>query len=99
MTDAAFGAAIAGGRPVGERSPGWVARQMAAAERAAIALEAGLEVLADGFGLGALSVGVALDYVAFRHPAARWGDAAPRLAAWHADVTRRASFRATDPRR
>lgn len=98
MTDAAFGAAIEGRRPKGERSPGWVARQMAAVERTAAVLEAETEALAGGFGLGALSVGVALDYVAFRHPSARWRDAAPRLAAWHAGVVRRPSFRATDPR-
>lgn len=98
MTDAAFSAAIESRRPEGERSPGWVARQLVAVERAAIVLDAELETLTDGFGLGALSVGVALDYVAFRHPGTQWRDAVPRLAAWHADVVRRPSFRATDPR-
>ncbi|WP_207455124.1 glutathione S-transferase family protein [Azospirillum sp. SYSU D00513] len=98
MTDAAFSAAIEGRRPDGERSPGWVARQTAAVERTAAALEAQLELLTAGFGLGALSVGVALDYVAFRHPGVPWRDAAPGLAAWHSEVVRRPSFQATDPR-
>ncbi|WP_142847593.1 glutathione S-transferase family protein [Telmatospirillum sp. J64-1] len=98
LTDAAFDAAIESRRPEGERSPGWVARQMAAAVRMIAALESEAEILAGGFGLGALSVGAALDYVAFRHADLQWRETAPRLAAWHAEIIRRPSFQATDPR-
>ncbi|MFV3074118.1 glutathione S-transferase N-terminal domain-containing protein [Niveispirillum fermenti] len=99
MTDAAFAAVIEGRRPEGERSPGWVARQMAAITRSLPALEAAVpDLRADGFGLGGLSVAVALDYLDFRHAGLDWRGDCPALAVWFAQNIGRSSLCATDPR-
>lgn len=99
LTDAAFAAVMEGRRPEGERSPAWVARQMAAIARTLSALDAAVpDLQADGFGLGGLSVAVALDYLDFRHAGLDWRAACPALAVWFAQHIGRPSLCATDPR-
>lgn len=98
VTDAAFSAVIEGRRPEGERSPGWVERQKAAILRALPVLEGEVPALSARFGLGALTVAVALDYLDFRHAALAWGERAPALREWFDGVRQRPSMRATDPR-
>lgn len=98
VTDAAFSAVIEGRRLEGERSPGWVERQKAAILRAMPVLEAEARTLAQGFGMGALSVAVALDYLDFRHAGLAWRQHVPRLREWFEEVRERPSLRATDPR-
>ncbi|WP_114394366.1 glutathione S-transferase family protein [Oleisolibacter albus] len=98
LLDAAFAAAAEGRRPEDGRSPAWVARQRAVAMRTLPALTAALPDLSAGFGLGALSVAVALDYLAFRHGDLAWERQAPDLAGWFRQAAARPSLRATDPR-
>ena len=45
--------------------------------------------------LGEISIAVALDYLAFRLPEVNWKEEYPRIQAWHAGVTARASFEQT----
>ena len=47
--------------------------------------------------IGTLTVGCALGYVDYRFGTLGWRGVAPRLAAWHAELTQRASFEATQP--
>lgn len=99
LLDAAFSAVIEGRRPVGERSPAWVARQKAAIARTVPVLDAAVDDLtAEGFGLGGLSVACALDYLDFRHGDLDWRAGCPALAGWFATVIDRPCLRATDPR-
>ncbi|MBM3528854.1 MAG: glutathione S-transferase family protein [Alphaproteobacteria bacterium] len=48
------------------------------------------------FAIGHIAVGCALSYIDFRWPGDRWRDNHPKLAAWHATVAARPSFRATE---
>lgn len=98
LLDAAFAAAAEGRRPQEGRSPSWVARQRAVAMRTLPALTAALPDLSVAFGLGALSVAVALDYLDFRHGDLAWERQAPALAGWFRQAVARPSLRATDPR-
>ncbi len=99
LMDAAFSAVVEGRRPAGEQSPGWVARQKAAIARSLPVLEGAMADLeAEGFGLGGLSVAVALDYLDFRHDSIDWRQGCPLLADWCAGISGRPSLRATDPR-
>ncbi len=45
--------------------------------------------------LGEIAITVALDYLAFRLPEENWEEEYPRLLAWQAGVTKRASFQET----
>lgn len=49
------------------------------------------------FSIGHVTVACALGYADYRFASLGWRDSAPRLAHWHADVSRRASIRATEP--
>jgi glutathione S-transferase len=48
------------------------------------------------FSIGHIAVGCALSYIDFRWPGDRWRDSHPKLAAWHAAIAARPSFRATE---
>jgi glutathione S-transferase len=61
------------------------------------ALEAEADVLArTPYGIGHIAIGCALSYLDFRFADEPWREAHPRLAAWHATIAARPSFRATD---
>lgn len=49
------------------------------------------------FSIGTLTVGCALGYVDYRFDAYGWRQRAPKLAAWYASLSERASMRATEP--
>lgn len=49
------------------------------------------------FSIGHVAVGCALGYLDYRFEALDWRAVAPRLAAWHAEASRRESFAATEP--
>lgn len=49
------------------------------------------------FSIGTLTVGCALGYIDYRFDALGWRNTAPQLAAWHAELMQRPSFRATEP--
>jgi glutathione S-transferase len=46
--------------------------------------------------IGHIAVGVALSYIDFRFPEDQWRQAHPKLAAWHAKVAARPSFKVTE---
>lgn len=47
--------------------------------------------------IGQVTIGCALGYIDYRFADMAWRDAAPRLAAWHAALSRRPSFERTAP--
>lgn len=55
------------------------------------------DLAASRFGIGHLSIGVALAYLDFRFAAENWRDGRPRLATWHAEFNRRPSVQANLP--
>jgi glutathione S-transferase len=48
------------------------------------------------YDIGHIAIGVALSYLDFRFPEDDWRGPHPRLAAWHATIAARPSFRATE---
>jgi glutathione S-transferase len=61
------------------------------------ALEAEAEALArTPYGIGHIAIGCALSYIDFRFPGDAWRETHPRLAAWHATIAARPSFRLTE---
>jgi len=48
------------------------------------------------YGVGHVAIGCALSYIDFRFAGDAWREQHPRLAAWHATVAARPSFRATE---
>jgi glutathione S-transferase len=61
------------------------------------ALEAEAGVLArTPYGIGHIAIGVALSYLDFRFAEDNWRGPHPQLAAWHATIAARPSFRATE---
>jgi glutathione S-transferase len=48
------------------------------------------------YSIGHIAVGCALSYIDFRWPGDPWRDRHPKLAAWHATIAARPSFRATE---
>src|SRR5690606_35026790 len=49
------------------------------------------------FGIGHIGLGCALGYMDFRFAFLQWRERAPQLAAWHARIAARPSFRSTEP--
>jgi glutathione S-transferase len=48
------------------------------------------------YGVGHIAIGCALSYIDFRFAGDAWRETHPRLAAWHATIAARPSFRATE---
>jgi len=60
-------------------------------------LEAEAETLAGSpFSIGHIAVGCALSYLDFRFPEDDWREPHPKLAAWHAGIAGRSSFKLTE---
>jgi glutathione S-transferase len=55
------------------------------------------DLQATTFSIGHVAIGCALSYLDFRFAAEDWRNAHPRIAAWHATFSDRASVRATEP--
>jgi glutathione S-transferase len=55
------------------------------------------DISAASFGIGHISIGVALAYLDFRFAAENWREGRPRLAAWHQEFNRRPSVQANLP--
>ena len=79
-----------------ERSPGWIARQMAAVDRCLDTLEKEAPAFA-GIDIGLIAIGVGLGFMDFRHPDHEWRASRPGLAGWFAEVSERPSFAGTVP--
>ena len=62
-------------------------------------LEQDAERLAETpFGIGHVAIGCGLSYIDFRFPDLDWRRGRPRIAAWHANFSKRPSVRATEAR-
>jgi len=48
------------------------------------------------YGIGHIAIGCALSYIDFRFPGDAWRETHPQLAAWHATLAARPSFRLTE---
>ena len=84
-------------RPETERSPLWLARWTAGLHRTLDRIEAEANLDADQFDLGAIALGVVGPYLDLRHPALRWREAHPGLAALCERLDSRPSFAETRP--
>ncbi len=67
--------------------------------RAALALldDEAAALAETSFSIGHATLGCALGYLDYRFDTLGWRGIAPRLAEWHADIRRRASFQRTEP--
>ncbi|MBP9713130.1 MAG: glutathione S-transferase [Sterolibacterium sp.] len=101
ISDAAATALLESRRPVGEKSPSWIARQndKILAGLHAMSAELGDNEWCHGtaLSLADIAVGSALGYVSFRHPDILWPVAHPNLARLYAHLMQRASFAETVP--
>lgn len=84
-------------RPEDLRSATWMERQKAAVSRACDTLEAWAGDLSGTVTIGTLAVATALGYLDLRFADEDWRQGRPRLAAWFAEASERASFQATRP--
>lgn len=100
IVDAVVARMLEGRRDPGKQEPAIIARQqgkVAAALRFADEHFSGGDWLVAGrFCLADIAFAVALGYIDFRYPH-DWRDDYPRLSAWYATISRRPSFRATEP--
>jgi len=99
IADAAFNLVMEHRRPAEQRSAEWLGRWTEAVHNAAAALEDELEAGAFAVDLGAVALAAALGYLDFRLPQIDWRAGRPRLSAWFADFSQRASFAETAPPR
>ncbi|QIH11342.1 MULTISPECIES: glutathione S-transferase [unclassified Pseudomonas] len=77
----------------------WIEGQRDKIRRGLAELEAhAIAELASHFDIAAISVACALGYLDFRHPDLEWRQAQPRLAAWYAEISERASMLDSQPR-
>jgi glutathione S-transferase len=85
-------------RPAEKRWDDWLAGQMAKIDSSIAELEATwIEHLQGRLDIGALGVACALGYLDFRFADHDWRKAAPKLAAWYAEVSERPSLKETRP--
>jgi glutathione S-transferase len=73
----------------------WIDGQMRKVRGALDALEG--ETLDGPFDIGAITIACAAGYLDFRFPSEGWRTTRPRLAAWYAEVSKRASVQETVP--
>jgi glutathione S-transferase len=91
---------VEGLRKPERRSQGWISHNRAAVARAVDALEDEAATFSDPRGrpdIGAIAVGVALDFIGMHFPDYGWRETHPRLAAWHLEFRARPSMQATVP--
>jgi glutathione S-transferase len=85
-------------RPEDKRWPGWAERQGKAITRGLDVLEDECAAWGGDFLIGQITVAVALGYLDFRFAAEDWRGGRPRLTAWYAKVSGRASVVGTEPK-
>ena len=85
-------------RPAEKHWDQWLDEQRNKIRRALAELERdAIAELASHFDIAAISVACALGYIDFRHPDIQWRSDTPKLAAWYAEVSQRASMQQTQP--
>ncbi|TAN56902.1 MAG: glutathione S-transferase [Magnetospirillum sp.] len=85
-------------RPEDKRWSGWAERQGKAITRGLDVLEDECAAWGDDFLIGQITVAAALGYLDFRFAAEDWRGGRPRLTAWYAKVSGRASVVRTEPK-
>lgn len=85
-------------RPTEKHWDQWLDEQRNKIRRSLSELEAdAIAELTSHFDIAAISVACALGYLDFRHPDMQWRLDNPKLAAWYAEVSQRASMQETQP--
>jgi len=98
MTDAGIARLLESRRP-GELQYGkWTKRQTTVVFRAMDALEAEIDELEAGFGIGQIAVACSLGWLDFRFPDLGWRRDRPGLADWFEAVSERPSIMQTTPK-
>ncbi len=101
LCDAAVAALLEGKRPDGEKSAGWIERQLGKVDRslAFMADELGEKNFCMGthFSMADIAVGTALGYLNFRFPAIDWQERHANLAKLYDKLMQRPSFAETVP--
>lgn len=101
LLDAAVAALLEGKRPDGEKSAGWIERQLGKVDRslAFMADELGEKNFCMGthFSMADIAVGTALGYLSFRFPAIDWQERHANLAKLYDKLMQRPSFAETVP--
>ena len=101
LLDAAVAALLEGKRPDGEKSAGWIERQLGKVDRslAFMADELGEKSFCMGthFSMADIAVGTALGYLNFRFPAINWQERHANLAKLYDKLMQRPSFAETVP--
>lgn len=97
LTDSAFGAVIERRFNPAAGEPALAKRWLAAVAAALDAMEhdASIACATAQPDLGDLALAVALGYIDFRLKEVAWSTGRPRLAAWHGEINKRESMRAT----
>ncbi|MCC6609649.1 MAG: glutathione S-transferase N-terminal domain-containing protein [Burkholderiales bacterium] len=101
VLDAGILARLEAQRPTGERSQGWIARQMATVERGLTAMDRELDSRAwcagSGFSLADIAVGCCLGWLEFRFPDLAWRARCANLVRHQDKVADRPAFADTVP--
>ena len=101
LLDAAVAALLEGKRPDGEKSAGWIERQLGKVDRslAFMADELGEKNFCMGthFSMADIAVGTALGYLSFRFPAIDWQERHANLAKLYDKLMQRPSFAESVP--
>jgi glutathione S-transferase len=98
ILDAAVARFLEKKRPPDERSDAWAGRQKLVIERALDRLEEEADELSGPFGIGKLTIGVALGYLDFRFAGDNWRAGRSHLSDWFDGVNRRPSMTGTAPK-
>ncbi len=97
IMEAAIGRILEGRRPSQLQSESVSSRHQAAVARSLNLLETEADQLGDGFTIGHLSIGCALEYLDFRFSSEDWRHGRSRLKRWHDSVSGRPSLVQTAP--
>lgn len=98
ILDAAVLRVMENRRPENLRSADWHKRQKLKMDQGIAALEGDIEDIKSHWDIGTLTVAILLDYLDFRFPDENWRSIAPKLAAWHKDISAKPSLKATYPK-
>jgi len=97
MMDAGLLRMLESRRPEGERSPGWVEKQVKVCRKGLDVLDAQADRWGDACTIGQIAAFCALSYYEFRPLEADWRDTRPALADWYDTFSARKSAEATEP--
>ncbi len=98
MSEAGIARLLESRRPEELQYDKWTKRQTATVFRAMDTLEAGMDELEAGFGIGQIAVACPLGWLDFRFPDLGWRQDRPGLADWFEGVSERPSMMQTTPK-